>query len=464
MEAKEYSALLQKILQYIDEGIHVLDKKGNTIIYNDAMAKLEKMDTKDVMRKPFSEVFVGLNSENSTLLKALKYRESTIDLKQTYLNKDGKEISTINTTVPVIVDGEVIAVVEIAKNITNIAEMSNTILKLQNEIGKPEAVKNKKIKKYNFNNIVGKSDNFVEVVERAKKSSQNDASVFIYGETGTGKELIAQSIHYAGPRKDKPFIAQNCAALPESLLEGILFGTSKGGFTGAVDRAGLFEQANGGTLLLDEINSMPYELQAKLLRVLQENYIRRVGGTKDIPIDVRIIATSNEHPEKILREKKVRKDLFYRLNVIHISIPPLRERTEDILLLAKMFVDKYNKRFNKNIKGFSHEAKEYLLKHQYPGNVRELENIVMSAISMADENERILDTVHIRTQYSMSQQFNDYEKIENTGMSEYLSDLEKRIIINALEKSNNNITHAANLLKVKRQTLQHKIKKYAINL
>ncbi len=243
-----------------------------------------------------------------------------------------------------------------------------------------------------------------------------------------------------------------------------MFGTSKGGFTGAVDRAGLFEQANGGTLLLDEINSMPYELQAKLLRVLQENYIRRVGGTKDIPIDVRIIATSNEHPEKILREKKVRKDLFYRLNVIHISIPPLRERTEDILLLAKMFVDKYNKRFNKNIKGFSHEAKEYLLKHQYPGNVRELENIVMSAISMADENERILDTVHIRTQYSMSQQFNDYEKIENTGMSEYLSDLEKRIIINALEKSNNNITHAANLLKVKRQTLQHKIKKYAINL
>ena len=231
MKAKECLLLLQKILQLLDEGVHVLDKYGNTILYNEAMSALEKMDLADVIKKPFTEVFKGFNNENSTLLKALHSKTVTKNLKQTYLNKDGKEISTINTTIPVIIDEEVVAAVEVAKNITKIEEMSNTILKLHDEIEKPEKVKYKKVKKYNFDNIVGQCDNFLDVIERAKKSSRNSASVFIYGETGTGKELIAQSIHYASSRKDNPFKAQNCAALPESLLEGLLFGTTKGGFT-----------------------------------------------------------------------------------------------------------------------------------------------------------------------------------------------------------------------------------------
>ncbi len=464
MKAKEYLILLQKILQYVDEGIHVLDKNGNTIIYNESMSNLEKMDSRDVIKKPFTEVFKGLNNESSTLLKALNHRIVTKDLKQTYLNKDGKEISTINTTLPVIVEDEVIAVVEVAKNITKIKEMSNTILKLHDEIGKPEKAKYKKVRKYKFDNIIGQSDSFLNVVDRAKKSSKNSASVFIYGETGTGKELIAQSIHYASSRKDKPFIAQNCAALPESLLEGLLFGTTRGGFTGAVDRPGLFEQANGGTLLLDEINSMPYELQPKLLRVLQENYIRRVGGENDIPIDVRIITTCNEHPEKILKEGKLRKDLFYRLNVIQIDVPALRDRKDDVLLLTKMFIDKHNERFNKNVTGFTDEVKEYLLKYDYPGNVRELENIVMSAVSMCDDNEYILDKSLFSIQYSMEHQIDNYQKIEDSGMDEYLNNLEKKIIVKALVSNNYNITRASNSLKIKRQTLQHKIKKYNIDL
>lgn len=464
MKAKEYLFLMQKILQHVDEGIHVLDKHGNTIIYNESMSNLEKMNSSDVMKKPFTEVFKGLNSENSTLLKALNSKIETKNLKQTYLNKDGKEISTINTTVPVIIDDEVIAVVEVAKNITKIEEMSNTILKLHDEIGKPEKTKYKRIRKYNFDNIVGRSGNFLDVIDRAKKSSKNSASVFIYGETGTGKELIAQSIHYASQRKDKPFIAQNCAALPESLLEGLLFGTHKGGFTGAIDRAGLFEQANGGTLLLDEINSLPYELQAKLLRVLQENYIRRVGGTHDIPIDVRIITTCNEQPQKILKEGKLRKDLFYRLNVIQINVPPLRERQDDIILLAKKFVNKYNDRFNKNVKDFSDKVKEYLRLYNYPGNVRELENIIMSAISMCEDYESILDCNHFSIQYSIDGQNDDFEDIEDYGMDEYLRNYEKSIIEKALNKSNNNITRASKILKIKRQTLQHKIKKYGIKI
>ncbi len=462
MKSKEYLSILQKILQHVDEGVHVLDKNGSTIIYNDAMSKLEKMETKEVMRKPFGEVFKNLNSESSTLLKALKLRVTTSDLKQTYLNKDGKEITTINTTLPIIIDDEVIAVVEVAKNITHMTEMSHTILKLQNEIGKPETAKTKRIKKYNFNNIIGSSESFKDIVEKAKKASRNSVSVFIFGETGTGKELIAQSIHYESDRKDKPFIAQNCAALPESLLEGLLFGTSKGGFTGAVDRAGLFEQANGGTLLLDEINSMPYELQAKLLRVLQENYIRRVGGTRDIPIDVRIISTSNESPESILRNGNIRKDLYYRLNVIQLNVPPLRERKDDILVLANMFIRKYNERLNKEIISMSKEAQDNLFKYDYPGNVRELENIIMAAVSLAEDAERILNMGHFSPLNPTRETGGKNHEIGDEGIDEYLGNLERRIIEKTLMKYDNNVTKSAEALKIKRQTLQHKIKKYNI--
>ncbi len=460
MKSKEYLSILQNILHHIDEGVHVLDKNGNTIIYNESMSKLEKMETKEVMKKPFSEVFKNLNIENSTLLKALKSRIITSDLKQTYLNKDGKEITTINTTLPVVINDEVIAVVEVAKNITKMTELSHTILKLQNEIGKPDTAKTKKIRKYNFNNIIGQSHSFMGVVERAKKASKNSASVLIVGETGTGKELLAQSIHFESTRKDKPFIAQNCAALPESLLEGLLFGTSKGGFTGAVDRAGLFEQANGGTLLLDEINSMPYELQAKLLRVLQENYIRRVGGTNDIPIDVRIISTSNEPTDLILKNGKIRKDLYYRLNVIMLSVPPLRDRQEDILLLANKFINKYNERFNREILSISKEAQDCLLNYEYPGNVRELENIIMSAISMVDDSDKILNKNHF-TIFDSEDNFAERE-IGDKGLDEYLGNLEKKIIEKTLNNNNYNITKSAEELKIKRQTLQHKIKKYNI--
>lgn len=464
MKAKEYTSMMQKILHLVDDGVHVLDNKGNTIIYNEAMSKLEKMQTKDVIKKPFSEVFKNLNKENSTLLKALETGQSTINVKQTYLNKDGKEITTINTTVPVIIDDEVRAVVEVAKNITKMQEMSHTILELQKEIGKPEKAKSTKIKKYNFNNILGQNVNFVEVIERARKASNSSASVFIYGETGTGKELIAQSIHYEGNRKDKPFIAQNCAALPESLLEGLLFGTSKGGFTGAVDRAGLFEQANGGTLLLDEINSMPYELQAKLLRVLQENYIRRVGGTKDIPIDVRIITTSNERPEYIISSGKVRKDLFYRLNIIPLNVPPLRDREDDILMLAEKFVNKYNVKYNKTILIITDDARQKLLNYDYPGNVRELENVIMGALSMV-EDEHILTKDHLIIE-EISRISNEYntDEIGKNGILDYLENLEKKIILKTLEKCDHNITKTAQTLKIKRQTLQHKIKKFNIEL
>jgi arginine utilization regulatory protein len=479
MNGKIYIKLVQKILQHLDEGVHFIDKDGNTIIYNEAMSKLEKMSRKEVLNKSFFDVFKGLDNESSTLIKALQRGEMTKNNIQTYLNKHGREITTVNTTMPIVIEDELIGALEISKDITNIKELSDRVVKLQSNIQDVQKL-DKKINKYTFEDIIGESEKFIKAIELSKKASKTPATVLIYGETGTGKELISQGIHNLSNRSNMPFIAQNCAALPETLLEGILFGTTKGGFTGALDRPGLFEQANGGTLLLDEINSMPIQLQAKLLRVLQEGYVRRVGGTKDIPVDVRIITTTNENPKDILSQGKIRKDLYYRLNVILIEIPPLRRREKDILLLANNFIDKYNKKLNKNILRFSDNAQKLLMNHSWNGNVRELENTIYSAMSIIDKEE-IIDSsmLNIHKYYEDNEANNKLKESNNIDnieiqekcfineldindrhLEEVVDEIEIKLIKNALETEHNNISKAAKKLGIKRQSLQYKLKKY----
>ncbi len=458
MKVREYKKITQEVFRLMDEGVHVIDARGKTIIYNEAMAQLEKMDLKDVLNKNFKDVFKNLDESNSTLLRALR-KEATENRLQTYQNIDGKEITTINSSYPVILDNKVIGAIEIAKNITELQQMSKTILKLHSVPAESKQAKKHQIKKYHFSDIIGQNKKFLEVIEKAKKAAKSDASVLIYGETGTGKELVAQSIHHDGIRSDKSFLAQNFAALPGSLLEGILFGTAKGGFTGAVDRIGLFEQADGGTLLLDEISAMPYELQGKLLRVLQEDYIRRVGGTEDIPIDVRIIATINEPAESLIEKGKLRKDLYYRLSVIPINIPPLRERKDDILLLAEKFLEKHNQLNNKQIRVISDRAKEKLIEFDYPGYVRELENIIMAAVSMI-EDEHVLDDDHLTIEKDQRKRTASLEEVAELGLNNYMSMIESHLIDEAMSMNQGNISKAAKQLGIKRQTLQHKLKKY----
>ncbi len=462
MKKEYYEKIIEELIKLIDEGVYVVDKKGIGRFYNDVMASMEKVNMEDVLGKSFHDAFPQVRNNDSTMLKALLNGEATVKSQQSYKNFYGKEITTINSTVPIVVEGETVAAIEVAKDITDIQRMSDTLLELQQSKSQPTTENKGSIKRYTFDDIFGENEEFEIAINRARKAAENDASVFIYGETGTGKELIAQSIHYSGKRKDRPFLAQNCAAIPESLLEGILFGTSKGGFTGAVDREGLFEQANGGTLLLDEISAMPYDLQSKLLRVLQEDYIRRVGGTKDIPINVRIIATVNEPPEDLISKGKLRKDLFYRLNVVNIEIPALRERPDDIPRLAEKFLQKYNERFDKEIWMLADGTVKKLINYDYPGNVRELENIIEQAVSMG-ENE------HVLTEKSLAMPRNarkskapaiGYEK--NTPLDKYMEEVEIKIIRDALLDSSGNISKAAELLQIKRQTLQHKLKKYNI--
>ncbi|MGN0702402.1 MAG: sigma-54 interaction domain-containing protein [Lentihominibacter sp.] len=467
MKAKEYQAILQAAAEILGGAMHVVNADGITIIYNEEMAKLEKISVSDVLGKPFREAFSFIPEEESTLFQALKHRKSSIRREQTYLNVFGKEITTVNTTVPIIVDDKVVAAMEVARDITDIKDMSDRLMDLQDTVnakakgtgnGKPKG-----IRKYSFDDLIGESKAFEETVARAKKAARNDVSVLIYGETGVGKELFAQSIHYDGLRRDKPFLAQNCAAIPESLLEGVLFGTVKGGFTGAEDRAGLFEQANGGTLLLDEVSAMPIGLQGKLLRVLQEEYIRRVGGSKDIPIDVRIIATINEPAEKMIEEGKLRKDLYFRLGIVNMSIPALRDRKEDIPVLVREFLKKYNSRYGKEVWMVSRDARKKLEEYNYPGNVRELENIIMAAVSMADD-EHVLDAdaIDLGSEYKGSEPgFGGFASSGST-LAEYLAGIEETAIRRSLVNNEGNVSKTAKELGMLRQNLQHKMRKYGI--
>lgn len=465
MNLELYEILMREILLNIDEGIHFIDKDGETIIYNDSMEKIEKMSKAYVMSKSFLDIVDEMNINNSTLLDVLKRKKVIKNNMQRYVDKNGKEITTINTTIPIMHENEFIGALEISKDITTVETLSEKVMNLKKNLNNSKDSKSEN--GYKFEDIIGNSKLMRESITKSEKSSKSDASVFIYGETGTGKELISQSIHYASNRKDYPFIAQNCAALPESLFEGILFGTTKGGFTGAVDRPGLFEQANKGTLLLDEINSMPMTLQAKLLRVLQEGYVRRVGGTKDIPVDVRVIATTNESPTKILNENKIRRDLYYRLNVINIEIPPLRDRKEDISLLCNKFIKKYNKKLNKDVKGITYEGVDYLKSHRWQGNVRELENVIYSTMSMMDNEKNITpEMIFLNDYYTLKEKKinEDYslDDLENKTLDHLIGQIEEIYIIEALEKTGYNVSKAAAILGINRQNLQYKMKKYNI--
>jgi arginine utilization regulatory protein len=461
-----YIELIEILRNYVDEGIHVIDTTGTTILYNKSMEYIEGLEAEDVVGKKVFDVFPSLNENTSTLIRVLNSGEPIIEKYQSYVNKKGYNITTVNSTIPIKRDGQIIGAVEIAKDITRTKELYDRIIQLTER----NKNVNKLSDKYMFENITGCSPKFIKAIDMAKKAANSASTVLIYGETGTGKEVFARSIHNESLRRGNPFIGINCAALPGGLLEGILFGTVKGGFTGAIDRPGLFEQAHGGTLLLDEINSMSINLQAKLLRVLQEGYIRRVGDVKDIKIDVRIIATTNEEPNEAIARGNLRKDLYYRLGVISIYIPPLRERKDDIQLFVKNFMKKYNQELIKDVWDAADEVYDAFMSYSWHGNVRELKNYIEGAMNMVDGHilkkehftPRVQEILFKEEFYqSTNLSTNDYT-FENS-LDDYLSNLEEKIIVSTLEKCGNNISEAARILKIKRQTLQHKMKKYNIN-
>ena len=458
MDSNIEAKILEYLLKHIDVGVHVIDHEGKTILYNKDMAELEGMDESDVINKPLLDVFPSLDEESSTLLTVLRTEKKLSNNLQTYSNNKNLEITTINTTFPIYLELKKIGAIEIAKNITKLKNLSEQLIKLQSEMMKPEQHESKK--KYTFQSIIGQNEKFNQAIEYATKAAASSASVLIYGETGTGKELVAQSIHSGSKRANKAFIAQNCAAIPESLLEGILFGTSKGGFTGAIDRPGIFEEAHGGTIFLDELNSMGLQLQSKLLRVLQEGTVRRVGGIKDIPIDIKIIGSINEDPYEAIEFERLRQDLFYRINVFSVALPPLRERIDDIEILSNWFIKKYNKRLHKKVEMIDPTVLRAFERYKWPGNVRELENTIEGAMNIV-ENERSLKKGHFSQQFSAKLFAVPYKSMNNLrgNLKDTLEEIEKEIIQNILEGCHGNISKAASQLGIKRQTLQHKLRR-----
>ncbi len=323
-------------------------------------------------------------------------------------------------------------------------------------------IENKKLQrlideKYSFENIIGKSKQMKSIFLLIDKIAPLDTTILITGESGTGKDLIAKAIHYRSLRREGPLVAINCASIPENLLESELFGYKRGAFTGAItNKIGLFQEANGGTLFLDEIGEMPQGLQAKLLRVLQDKKVRPLGGTQEREVNVRIIAATNHNLEKMVEEGNFREDLFYRLNVINIEIPPLRKRKEDIPLLVNHFIEKVNKKLNKNIKGVSPELLELFFLYDWPGNVRELENIV-ERLMILEETE-LLTTKHLPSKYKEIKSINEVslpKEFDNFNLNTYLDNIAKKIISLSLEKSGGNKKEAAKLLGISYRSFRY---------
>ena len=321
--------------------------------------------------------------------------------------------------------------------------------------------------RYHFENILGQSSKMLDLYKLLEKVAPTKTNILITGESGTGKELVAKAIHYNSPRKDKPFVTLNCGAIPEALIESELFGHMKGAFTDAIaTKKGLFEIADEGTIFLDEISELPLMMQVKLLRVLQDREFKRVGGTEDIRVDVRIISATNRDLEEAVREKRFREDLYYRLNVIQIKLPPLRERKEDIPLLAMHFFKKYSGELNKNILTISPEAVRILLNYDYPGNVRELQNIIERAVALESSQELTVQNLssYLNEQLPMKKGAIGLE-IPNEGidLEKIVEDLEKTLLLKALDKTKGIKKRAAELLHINFRSMRYRLEKYGLN-
>jgi two-component system response regulator AtoC len=315
---------------------------------------------------------------------------------------------------------------------------------------------------YNFGKMVAKSRVMQSIFSLSAKVAKYNTTVLIYGASGTGKELIARGIHFCSNRSKNSFVPVNCGGIPENLLESELFGYKKGAFTGALkDKIGLFEEASGGTIFLDEIGEMPLSLQVKLLRVLQENEIRSVGDSKPKKIDVRVLAATSKNLEQEIKNGTFREDLFYRLNVLPINLPPLRERNEDIPLLCDHFINQFNKRLNKDISNIAPAAMSLLLKHNWPGNVRELENVIERALVLAED--KLLLPENFPSLIGEREETDQIDKIfEGYSLKDAQKDIEKMLISKALTKTEGNRTKAAKLLEISHPSLLSKIKTYNI--
>ncbi len=459
---KEMQSMLEAIFNSTQDAISVVDQNGIGVMVNPAYTRVTGLSAAEVLGKPAS---VDIVEGESIHLKVLKTKKP---VKNARLKVGPYKKDVIVDAAPIIVDGELRGSVAVIHDISEIKKLTEELNQAKQIIRKLEA-------KYTFDDIVSISPNMQEVIDRAKKAAGLPVTVLLRGESGTGKELFAHAIHNASTRKFNQFVRVNCAALSQTLLESELFGYEEGAFTGAKKggKKGLFEEASGGTVFLDEIGEINPETQVKLLRVIQEKEIVRVGGTRPISVDVRIISATNIDLEDAVQKGRFREDLYYRLNVIPINIPPLRERKGDIHPLTLHIVKRFNQDYGRSIQDISPGALKKLMEYEWPGNIRELENFIGRAIINMKFNETIIQEKHLPKFTGIKQDKSEAEagtraEYEDTDrvrtLEEVIGEAEKIHITKILKEENYNKMAAARKLGISIRSLYYKIERYGIDL
>ena len=464
-------------------GVMITDVQGNVIFYNQTFSMIDKFPVKSVIGRNVRDLY-GPDPGPSLVLSCLESGKPVINYVCVYRTYKGEIVNSAHWIYPIFEDRTLLGCICFVQRFDSLTEPP--------AVSSIQDLPNGNCDEINLFKLVSKNPEMLKAISSAKLAAENPSPVVLYGETGTGKDVFARNIHGSSMWRSNPFVALNCAAIPENLLEGLLFGTTRGAFTGAMDKPGLFEQANGGTLFLDETDSMPLILQTKLLRVLQDKTIRRIGSDQEIHLNLKIISAMSQDPLASVNAGKLRSDLFYRLGVIVIGIPPLRDRREDIEDLCTYFILKYNALFGKKVKSLSPNLLNMFYRYNWPGNVRELEHIIEATMNFTYDKECLksemvpdyflkkLTEKHaakgeanavLPSEYGTYQNTCDtlngvlphYVQPEQIITSPTIGDDEKTFIINALTITFGNVTMAAKMLNLSRQNLSYKLKKYGLN-
>jgi len=462
------------IFDEFSDGVLVANAKGVIVYYNRSMSLIDELDHDDVINRKITDVY-ELDDSTSIIMQCMARQKPIIDEPIYYRTTMGKFANTIHNVMPIFNKDKLVGTICFVRDYHSLAD---TIASMQLP-GQEQQFDSASI---TFERIIGKDPAFVDAINSSRMAASTPSPVMLFGETGTGKELFARAIHNHSSRSTKRYTPVNCAAIPENLLEGILFGTSKGAFTGSVNKAGLFERTNKGTIFLDEVNSMPVGLQSKILRSIQESKVRRVGALKEIETDLKIISSVNRDPHITIADGTLRSDLFYRLGVVFIHIVPLRERMKDIGLLVTHFIKKHNVTLGKNVERISREVMELFTTYDWPGNVRELEHVIEGAMNIVGTGE-VIHIKHLQTHFSNWSVKTRPERAgrlgrsrksgrqagamvsedQSTNLIKEKTAHEKNIIKNTLIENRGNISKTARALGISRQLLYYKIKKYKIN-
>ncbi|MDF2680128.1 MAG: domain S-box protein [Brevibacillus sp.] len=460
----------EEILQSMNEGIVLSDSEGKVLLYNKAQEKLEGMKQEEMVGKYLWDAYKYYDPKLSEHQRVLQTRKPIISRYGVHSCIANITQPVKYSSYPIIKDNQALAVFSISINDFHLKHLLDETIEVKRNIIIPSTFEKRVLHNgttYTFDNIKGKSPALKKIIREAQNIAAHQTDVLIVGETGTGKELFAQSIHNYSKRASSPFVAINCAAIPENLLESTLFGTVKGAFTGATNQMGLFEHAQDGTLFLDEINSMPLMLQSKLIRVLEEREIRRLGTNSVTPIHCKIISASNEDPKKLIENQKLRSDLYYRIARTSLLIPPLRDRVEDLEVLIDYFILTSSRKLSKQIKSLTRELQQILLHYRWPGNIRELAHAIDNLVINADSDDVLLDTEHLpmylKVFFQSMENQEIYQKTKSTRpIKTAINPAQKRLIQQTLESVNWSVTKAAKILGTTRQNLQYHIRKLGI--